>query len=144
MDGCMRFLYGRLLPIPWRADVYEDTRPLRIAYYDFDGYIEASPACRRAVHEAAAVLEAAGHKLVRFSPPDVSEAMEIFFALLSCGADHIADELQGETVADALTKLMLQVRACALLPVRLLAHTVFARTVARSCQSRERERERSE
>eukprot|EP00750_Incisomonas_marina_P014824 INCI1789.1.p1 GENE.INCI1789.1~~INCI1789.1.p1 ORF type:complete len:612 (-),score=87.92 INCI1789.1:260-1996(-) len=103
-----RTLDTTLLPIPWRADVYADTRPLRIAYYDFDGYIEASPACRRAVHEAADALKAAGHKLVRFNPPDISEAMEIFFALLSCGADHIADELQGETVADALTKLMLQ------------------------------------
>jgi len=73
------------------------------------------------VHEAAEALKAAGHELVPFTPPDVEEGMHIFFALLSCGSEHIADELSGETVADSLTKLMLQVcaRSCHFYFVRL-------------------------
>jgi Asp-tRNA(Asn)/Glu-tRNA(Gln) amidotransferase A subunit family amidase len=105
--GCR--LDPTLLPIPWRPAVLADKRRLRIAVYDTFEYLEASPACRRAVREAAAALEAAGHELVPFTPPSVRDAMGVFFALLSSGADHLAAEMEGSEVAEALTKLVLQV-----------------------------------
>lgn len=112
--GCFFFVMEHvitfsLLPIPWQPEVIRDTRPLRIAYYDYDGYLEASPACRRAVQEAVKVLKDAGHELVPFTPPNVRDGLGIFFALLSSGAEHVASELQGEQIAEALKKLMLNV-----------------------------------
>lgn len=102
---------GRRWTLTSRTRMTHHTHARIHRYYETDGYLESSPACRRAVREAVDALKAAGHTLVPFTPPDVDEAMGIFFALLSCGAEHIADELEGETVADALTKLMLQVVA---------------------------------
>ena len=105
-----------LLPIPWQpipSPKNAQPRKLRIAYYTtFKDYLDASPACRRAVDEAVEKLRAAGHELVPFTPPRVDEAMSIFFALIASGGDHVQAELDGEKIADSLAKLSLQVRVC--------------------------------
>lgn len=58
-------------------------RELRIGMYDDDGFFPASPAIRRAVREAAATLTDRGFRVVPFTPPDVSEALAIFYGLFS-------------------------------------------------------------
>ena len=58
---------------------------LRVAYWTEDGYFPAAPAARRAVIEAAAALRAQGATAEPFDPPDVGEAMRLYFAL--AGAD---------------------------------------------------------
>ena len=49
--------------------MYESQRPLRIGYHVDNGVYPVSPASKRAVYEAKAILEAAGHTLVEWRPP---------------------------------------------------------------------------
>lgn len=81
-------------------------RQLKVGWYCYDGFMEASPACVRAVHEAVAALERAGVRCVQFCPPDVEEAFLTYCGLLSTGLPHVQDLLlrPGERVADALRK----------------------------------------
>ncbi|KAK8866117.1 hypothetical protein IAR55_001268 [Kwoniella newhampshirensis] len=75
------FMGEQLLPLPWQ-DV-ELPKKLRIGYYTNDNCIKASPACVRAVEESVAAFRRAGHEVVKFEPPDVSEALKIFAGLTS-------------------------------------------------------------
>jgi fatty acid amide hydrolase len=52
-----------LAPAPWRDSSDVDLGSLRIAFYTDNGFIEAAPALRRAVMEAAAALRDRGAKL---------------------------------------------------------------------------------
>ncbi|WVQ83646.1 hypothetical protein IAT38_005788 [Cryptococcus sp. DSM 104549] len=71
----------QLLPIPWREELLP--KKLRVGYWTNDQCVKASPACARAVEECVQVLEKAGHEVVRFDPPDVSEALKVFAGLTS-------------------------------------------------------------
>jgi fatty acid amide hydrolase len=55
---------------------------LRVGFYTDDGYFPASPALRRAVTEAAGALRAAGAEVVEFRPPDVAEAVHLYWGRL--------------------------------------------------------------
>lgn len=48
---------------PFNRSVYESTKPLRIGYYDYDGFCEALPTSKRAVAQAKVMLEEQGHTL---------------------------------------------------------------------------------
>ncbi|NXA59051.1 FAAH1 hydrolase, partial [Mohoua ochrocephala] len=72
-------------PIPFNEEVYSSSTPLRVGYYDTDGYFPLPPCMRRAVKETRHALQAAGHQLVPFSPPRVPYVitelfMKTFFA----------------------------------------------------------------
>lgn len=41
--------------------MYQSTKPLRIGYFESDGYMQASPSMTRAIREVKALLEQAGH-----------------------------------------------------------------------------------
>ena len=45
--------------------------------YDFDGVFEATPGCRRAVHEAVLALQKNGHQVLPFCPPHLPAAMKV-------------------------------------------------------------------
>ena len=62
---------------------------LRIATWTDDGYFPAAPAIRRAVEEAAAALCARGATVESFRPPEVSEAIRLYYAIVAAdgGAD---------------------------------------------------------
>jgi len=68
-------------PLPWPNWQDISIRGLRIAMYTDDGYFKASPAIRRVVMEAAEALRAQGAQVEPWMPPDVSEAMRIFFSV---------------------------------------------------------------
>ena len=70
-------------PVPLGDLHAVDVARLRIAFYDDDGIFPASPAVRRAVREAAQLLAAAGAHVTPWSAPDLSQATELFFELLS-------------------------------------------------------------
>ncbi len=72
-------------PVPWPDPTQVAVGNLRVAMYDDDGFFLASPAVRRAVHEAAAALQARGVVVEQWTPPDVPEGMDLFVSLL--GAD---------------------------------------------------------
>ncbi|NXA21548.1 FAAH1 hydrolase, partial [Ibidorhyncha struthersii] len=66
-------------PIPFDEEVYSSSAPLRIGYYDTDGYFPLPPCMRRAVRETRGALQAAGHQLVPFSPPRIHYVMTELF-----------------------------------------------------------------
>ncbi|XP_004936823.2 vitamin D3 hydroxylase-associated protein-like isoform X5 [Gallus gallus] len=66
-------------PIPFNEEVYSSSAPLRIGYYDTDGYFPLPPCMRRAVHETREALQAAGHELVLFTPLHVRHVMTELF-----------------------------------------------------------------
>uniref|UniRef100_A0A669PDM4 Fatty-acid amide hydrolase 1 n=1 Tax=Phasianus colchicus TaxID=9054 RepID=A0A669PDM4_PHACC len=51
-------------PIPFNEEVYSSSAPLRIGYYDTDGYFPLPPCMQRAVHETREALQAAGHEVI--------------------------------------------------------------------------------
>jgi fatty acid amide hydrolase len=60
-------------------------REIRVGFYEGDGYIAASAAIRRAVREAASALKDRGCQVVAFPPPDIEEAIAVYYGLF--GAD---------------------------------------------------------
>lgn len=92
---------------PWRYDAktlrlpyvpYEVAkgRKLRFAYYLDDTFSTTSPACRRAVKEAVAALEAQGHTCELIVPPRVKEAVECFVALTSADGNAGMKDFLGD------------------------------------------------
>jgi fatty acid amide hydrolase len=73
-------------PVPWPTLDKVSMRGMRIAMYSDDGYFTASPAIRRVVAEAADALHAAGAEVESWMPPDVNEAMRLFFSIASADA----------------------------------------------------------
>ncbi|XP_078320644.1 vitamin D3 hydroxylase-associated protein-like [Crassostrea virginica] len=72
-------------PIPFREEIYQDKRPLKIGFYLNDGYIPSVPSMHRAVNKAKAILEAQGHTLVPMQPLDPKRMFRLF--LDTVGAD---------------------------------------------------------
>ncbi|NXY46929.1 FAAH1 hydrolase, partial [Ceuthmochares aereus] len=98
-------------PIPFDEEVYSSSAPLRVGYYDTDGYFPLSPCMRRAVQETKRALEAAGHQLVPFSPPRIHYVMtELFLkTFFADGGRAWLDVFTGDTVDPTLKP---QVNCC--------------------------------
>ncbi|NXO72776.1 FAAH1 hydrolase, partial [Phainopepla nitens] len=98
-------------PIPFNEKVYSSSTPLRVGYYDTDGYFPLPPCMRRAVKETRRALQAAGHQLVLFSPPRVPYVMtELFLkTFYADGGRSWLDVFTGDIV-DPLLKP--QVNSC--------------------------------
>uniref|UniRef100_A0A8D3D797 Fatty-acid amide hydrolase 1 n=1 Tax=Scophthalmus maximus TaxID=52904 RepID=A0A8D3D797_SCOMX len=83
-------------PIPFNVEMYQSTKPLRIGYFESDGYMQASPSMTRAIREVKALLEQAGHTLVPYSPLKI---------------DHVVTEMLIKGVmADGGTSLLQKLR----------------------------------
>jgi Asp-tRNA(Asn)/Glu-tRNA(Gln) amidotransferase A subunit family amidase len=78
---------------PWREERYKESKKFTIGYYTDDNYMPASPACIRAVEEAADGLRQLGHTLVPYKPFDVYEAVRLYVAI--AGADGLLHGLDG-------------------------------------------------
>ncbi|XP_069498378.1 vitamin D3 hydroxylase-associated protein-like isoform X2 [Ambystoma mexicanum] len=85
-------------PIHFNEEVYSSTRPLRVGYFETDGYTMPSPSMRRAVLEMKQLLEKAGHTLVEFAPPRMDFAFTelAYQGMLSDGASTLLDKFKGE------------------------------------------------
>src|SRR4029077_16765009 len=80
---------------------------LVIGMYDDDGFMTASAAVRRAVHQAASVLETAGARVVRFELPSVLEALDIFYGLFTAdGGAAFVTLIAGEQKGSRVAQLM--------------------------------------
>ncbi|QSQ20043.1 amidase [Pyxidicoccus parkwayensis] len=98
----------RVPPVPWREPAEVDVSGLRIAMFDDDGYWPASPALRRAVHEAAAALRGRGAQVETFSPPGPGTAPRLYNAFLSADAlEWTKPVLHGNPV-DSRIRIMTQ------------------------------------
>jgi fatty acid amide hydrolase len=69
--------------VPWRNPADVSVSALRIAVYTDDGYYKASPAIRRVVEEAAQALRAMGAHVEYWTPPEVSQAVRLFFSIFT-------------------------------------------------------------
>jgi fatty acid amide hydrolase len=82
-------------------------RGLVIGMYDDDGYMTASAAVKRAVHQAARALESAGARVVPFEPPGVQEMLDIFYGVMTAdGAAAFEEMLSGRQVDPRIRQLM--------------------------------------
>jgi fatty acid amide hydrolase len=73
---------------------------LRIGMWTDDGYFSASPAVRRAVHEAADALGHSGAEVEPFHPPDIGRAVELFFGCTSADGAADAKRILGDSPRD--------------------------------------------
>ncbi|NXM98747.1 FAAH1 hydrolase, partial [Sylvia borin] len=98
-------------PIPFNEQVYSSSTPLRVGYYDTDGYFPLPPCMRRAVKDTRRALQAAGHQLVLFSPPRVPYAVtELFLkTFFADGGRAWLDVFTGDIVDPVLKP---QVNSC--------------------------------
>lgn len=93
---------------------------LRIGYCSFDGWFDCAPSCQRALTEATAALEKAGHQLVPFEVPRAEEMlnMGLYSQILSADGQfrHMRRALEGEDLLDLyqtmLTQSMLSLSLC--------------------------------
>ena len=85
-----------------------DVGALRVAVYEDDGIFPAAPAMRRAVREGAQLLAAAGARVTTWSPPDLQQAMALFFGLLSADRGRgLQTLLRGEKVDPNIAPMMM-------------------------------------
>ncbi|XP_030350495.1 vitamin D3 hydroxylase-associated protein-like isoform X2 [Strigops habroptila] len=91
-------------PIPFDEEVYTSSKPLRIGYYEGDGYFQPSPSMKRAIQETRKLLQDAGHTLVPFAPPKIDYMVDELFTrgIFSDGAAHLVDCFKGDIVDPAL------------------------------------------
>jgi len=101
LDLCMQTLVGpggdpqdaNVVPLAWPDPQRVDIAGLRVAMWTDDGFFSPAPAVRRAVLEAADALRAAGAQVESFAPPDIHEAMQLYFSLLSADGGATARRL---------------------------------------------------
>ncbi|KAH0618658.1 hypothetical protein JD844_018055 [Phrynosoma platyrhinos] len=81
-------------PIPFKEEIYTSSKPLRIGYYEDDGYFQPSPSMRRAVRETKHLLQTAGHTLIPFVPPRLNYVVDELFTrgLFSDGAANLLEK----------------------------------------------------
>ena len=80
---------------------------LVIGVYDDDGFMTASAAVRRAVSQAATVLESAGARVVPFEPPGVQEMLDIFYGVMTAdGAAAFEKLITGEQLDPRIRQLL--------------------------------------
>uniref|UniRef100_A0A8D2IVT7 Fatty-acid amide hydrolase 1 n=2 Tax=Varanus komodoensis TaxID=61221 RepID=A0A8D2IVT7_VARKO len=87
-------------PVPFREEIYTSSKPLRIGYYEDDGYFQPSPSMKRAVRETKNLLQEAGHTLIPFVPPRLNYVIDELFTrgLFSDGAANLLDKFKGDLV----------------------------------------------
>jgi fatty acid amide hydrolase len=70
-------------PMPLGDASTVDVSQLRVAYFTYDGMFQAAPAARRAVEQAADMLKGQGAQVVTWQPPDIPQAQDLFFRIVS-------------------------------------------------------------
>ncbi|KAM3619985.1 uncharacterized protein V6R79_016746 [Siganus canaliculatus] len=100
----MFFLDPTVPPIPFKTEIYQSSKPLRIGYLENDGFCEPSPSMSRSVREVKALLEQAGHTLVAYSPLRINEvATELALkGILADGATTLLKKLEGSPIDPCL------------------------------------------
>ncbi|KAM4628814.1 fatty-acid amide hydrolase 1 isoform 1-T1 [Polymixia lowei] len=83
-------------PLPFNLQVYQSSKPLRIGYYENDGFTQPSPSMARGFREVKTLLERAGHTLVPFTPLRIRHTINelILKGLLGDGAATLLSNLK--------------------------------------------------
>uniref|UniRef100_A0A663M7B0 Fatty-acid amide hydrolase 1 n=1 Tax=Athene cunicularia TaxID=194338 RepID=A0A663M7B0_ATHCN len=120
-------------PIPFNEEVYSSSAPLRVGYYDTDGYFPLPPCMRRAVRETRDALQAAGHQPVSPIPNRrylgfLKKGIQLLWhdpLLLSClsTGDIVDPNLKSQVNCCKIPRLGKKLLALILKPLSL-AHTL--------------------
>uniref|UniRef100_A0A8C5Q9E9 Fatty-acid amide hydrolase 1 n=1 Tax=Leptobrachium leishanense TaxID=445787 RepID=A0A8C5Q9E9_9ANUR len=96
-------------PLPFNDQVYSSSKPLRVGYYETDGFNLPSPGMRRAVLETTKLLEEAGHTVVHFTPPRIDYMKEELFMrnLVADGGATLYDKLNKNIIDPNLQEVYL-------------------------------------
>jgi fatty acid amide hydrolase len=94
-------------PMPLGDPASVDVAKLRIAYYADDGTFAVAPAVRRAVIEAAGILAGRGTQVVEWRPPNVSQALDVFFGVHGVDGGRHARQMLRSSKKDARIALLL-------------------------------------
>uniref|UniRef100_A0A915PIN3 fatty acid amide hydrolase n=1 Tax=Setaria digitata TaxID=48799 RepID=A0A915PIN3_9BILA len=93
-------------PVDWDEKQFSRKGPLRIGYYDDDGWFKPTPALQRAVHEAVSALRDCGYTMVKFEPPDVLSVFKYFTMTVTVdGGQYIVDKFKKDLIGEG-SKLM--------------------------------------
>uniref|UniRef100_A0A8C5Q9U9 Fatty-acid amide hydrolase 1 n=1 Tax=Leptobrachium leishanense TaxID=445787 RepID=A0A8C5Q9U9_9ANUR len=100
-------------PLPFNDQVYSTSRPLRIGYFETDGYTLPNPGMRRALLETKKLLEEAGHRFVPFNPPGVDHAMHELFVngCLGDGGETLYEKI-AQNICDPNLEGLKQATGC--------------------------------
>ncbi|GMT26002.1 hypothetical protein PFISCL1PPCAC_17299, partial [Pristionchus fissidentatus] len=98
-------------PVLWRDDLYQEGKKYKIGYYTDDGWFTPTPGCARVVEEAKKALEAKGHTLVPFSPPNVPEIYRLFVCSVCVdGGKYLMDLLENDLTPPVFLSAMMPLR----------------------------------
>nr|XP_019604904.1 PREDICTED: fatty-acid amide hydrolase 1-like [Rhinolophus sinicus] len=98
-------------PMPFREEIYTNNRPLRIGYYESDGFTQPSPSMVRAVRLTSRLLQDAGHQVIPFSIPRIEYAMNLYTSsgFADAGATFL-EKLKGDIVDPSIKGLVSMLR----------------------------------
>ena len=85
-----------------------DVAQLRVAVFEDDGAFATGQAVRRGVREAAEMLAAAGARVTAWTPPDIDEAIDLYFGLMTAdGGRGLGSLARGQKVDATIAPLMM-------------------------------------
>lgn len=87
-------------PVPWPNPAEVRVENLRIGFWKDDGFFSPAPAVRRTVEESVTALRSLGVEVEEFTPPDITEAMRQYFAIVSADAAADSRRLLGNSPRD--------------------------------------------
>ena len=106
---------------------------LRVAVWTDDGTVSPSPAIRRAVKEAAEALAGLGVEVCEWRPPDIPEALDVYYQLVGAdGGRDVTELLRGSKRHPHLQRLVRAARLgrCPRWMVRMLLKLLGQETMA--------------
>ncbi|HEX2914673.1 MAG TPA: amidase [Chloroflexia bacterium] len=77
-----------------------DLSGLRVAFYSDDGTLKPAPAVRRAVVEAAQILQGLGAQIFEWQPPRVDRAVDLFYGIMTADGGAGLRQRLGKNKAD--------------------------------------------
>lgn len=95
-------------PVAWRDPLAGSRPEWRVGYWTDDGFQRPSPAIRRAVDEAAKKLAQYGVHVEPFEPPNVAEAMRLYFRLISANGGSAARRVMAHDEIHPAVKRLLR------------------------------------
>jgi fatty acid amide hydrolase len=103
---------SQMAPVPFGDPAEIDVAKLRIGFWTDDGQFPASPALRRAVHEATDALRQLGAQVEEYRPPEMQEALRLYFGLMSADGGADAARLLGPSQRDWRVKRLIASASC--------------------------------
>jgi fatty acid amide hydrolase len=101
-----------------------DVSKLKVGYFLTDGLFEPMPAIKRVVLESVDKIKKAGAEVIAFTPPDLNEAEELIFKILSAdGGFLFVDNLQKEKAMPQAAGLIMLAKASQIVKFFLWALT---------------------